>query len=186
MSNELQGKRIAFLMANSGVEQVELTSPWQAVTDAGGQPVLVAPEKTQVQAVKGDIEKGDTFPVDEAVSDVSVDDFAALVLPGGVANPDKLRLVAPAVDFVRAFAAAGKPIAAICHAPWTVIEAGLAAGKTVTSWPSLRTDLINAGAAWRDQEVVTCPLQGFTLITSRKPDDLSAFDKAVVTTFSEA
>jgi protease I len=183
MGNELNGKRIGFLMANSGVEQVELTSPWQAVTDAGAEATLVAPEKTEVQAMNGDIEKGDTFPVDRAIADVSIDDFDALVLPGGVANPDKLRLVEQAVDFVRAFAAAGKPIAAICHAPWTLIEAGLVAGKTLTSWPSVRTDIINAKGDWRDEEVVTCTMQGFLLITSRKPDDLPAFNNALLKQF---
>jgi protease I len=184
MSNELQGKRIAFLVANVGVEQVELTSPWQAVQDAGGEPVLLAPEKGEVQAMKGDINKGDVFQADRAVAEVSPDEFDAIVLPGGVANPDKLRLVTEAVDFVRAHAAAGKPIAAICHAPWTLVEAGLVNGKTLTSWPSLRTDIRNAGGEWRDEEVIVCPRQGFTLITSRKPDDLDVFDKTLVDIFS--
>jgi protease I len=186
MSDELRGKRIAFLVANTGVEQVELTSPWQAVKEAGGQPVLLAPEKAEVQAMNGDTDKADTFPADQAVAEVSADEFDAIVLPGGVANPDKLRLVTEAVDFVRAHAAAGKPIAAICHGPWTLVEAGLVNGKALTSWPSLRTDIGNAGGDWRDEEVVTCPRQGFTLITSRKPDDLDAFDKALVDAFSAA
>jgi PfpI family intracellular protease len=125
-----------------------------------------------------DTDKADTFPADQAVAEVSADEFDAIVLPGGVANPDKLRLVTEAVDFVRAHAAAGKPIAAICHSPWTLLEAGLVNGKTLTSWPSLRTDIGNAGGDWRDEEVVTCPRQGFTLITSRKPDGLDAFDKS--------
>jgi protease I len=145
MSNELAGKRIAFLVANAGVEQVELTSPWQAVKDAGGEPVLLAPEKDTVQAVNHDMEPAGTFDPDHAVGDVPATDFAALVLPGGVANPDKLRLVPEAVEFVKAVAAAGKPIAAICHGPWTLVEAGLVAGKTLTSWPSLQTDIRNAG-----------------------------------------
>ncbi len=145
MSTELSGMKIAFLVANTGVEQVELTSPWQAVKDAGGEPVLIAPEKDTVQAVNNDIELGDTFDPDLSVSDASATDFAALVLPGGVANPDKLRLVPEAVEFVKAFAAAGKPIAAICHGPWTLVEAGLVKGKTLTSWPSLQTDIGNAG-----------------------------------------
>jgi protease I len=186
MSSELQGKRIAFLVANAGVEQVELTEPWQAVEDAGGEPVLLAPERDTVQAVNGDIEKGDTFDADQAVGSASPDDFAALVLPGGVANPDKLRLVPEAVSFVQAIAGAGKPVAAICHAPWTLVEAGLVAGKTLTSWPSLKTDIRNAGGDWRDEEVITCPMQGFTLVTSRKPDDLQAFTKTLVQVFSEA
>jgi len=184
MSTELSGMKIAFLVANAGVEQVELTSPWQAVKDAGGEPVLIAPEKDTVQAVNNDVELGDTFEPDLSVSDASAADFAALVLPGGVANPDKLRLVPEAVELVKAFAAAGKPIAAICHGPWTLVEAWLVKGKTLTSWPSLRTDIGNAGGDWRDCEVFICPTQGFDLVTSRKPDDLDAFDKALVTTFA--
>jgi protease I len=184
MSTELRGKRVAFLVANVGVEQVELTSPWQAVKDAGGEPVLLAPEKEQVQAVQGDLDKGDTFAPDHAVGDVSAADFDAVVLPGGVANPDKLRLVAEAVDFVKATAAAGKPVAAICHGPWTLVEADVVRGKTLTSWPSLRTDITNAGGEWRDQQVFTCPAQGFDLVTSRKPDDLDAFNAALVKTFA--
>jgi protease I len=184
MSNELAGKRIAFLVANAGVEQAELTTPWQAVKDAGGEPVLLAPEKDPVQAVHHDLEQGDTFQPDHAVGDASAADFAALVLPGGVASPDKLRLVPEAVGFVKAFAAAGKPIAAICHGPWTLVEAGLVAGKTLTSWPSLQTDIRNAGGDWRDEEVFVCPQQGFDLVTSRKPDDLEAFDKKLVEIFA--
>jgi protease I len=186
MSDELRGKRIAFLAANVGVEQVELTSPWQAIEDAGGEPVLIAPEKGDVQAMNGDVDKGDTFQADEALRDVRAEDFHAIVLPGGVANPDKLRLVSEAVDFVRAHAAAGKPIAAICHAPWTLVEADLVTGKTLTSWPSLRTDIRNAGGEWQDEEVITCTRQGFTLITSRKPDDLDAFNKTLVAAFAQA
>jgi protease I len=180
MSDELSGKKVAFLVANAGVEQVELTSPWQAVTDAGGEPFLVAAEKDTVQAVNGDTDPGDTFTPDYAVADVSSDDFDALVLPGGVANPDKLRLVEDAVELVKGFAADGKPVAAICHGPWTLVEAGVVAGKTLTSWPSLRTDITNAGGDWRDEEVRTCTMEGFTLVTSRKPDDLEAFNDALV------
>jgi protease I len=186
MSNELAGRRIAFLVANAGVEQVELTTPWQAVQDAGGEPVLLAPEKDPVQAVHHDLEQGDTFQPDQAVGDASPSDFAALVLPGGVASPDKLRLVPEAVGFVQAFAASGKPIAAICHGPWTLVEAGLVAGKTLTSWPSLQTDIRNAGGDWRDEEVFVCSRQGFDLVTSRKPDDLEAFGKKLVETFAGA
>lgn len=140
-ANDLQGKRIAFMVANVGVEEVELTGPWEAVANAGGQPVLVAPTCDQVQAVHGDLEQGDTFDVDEVVADVSSDDFDGLVLPGGVANPDKLRLEERAVDLIRAFTTARTPIAAICHGPWTLVEAGVVRGKTLTSWPSLRTDI---------------------------------------------
>ncbi len=186
MSNELAGHRIAFLVANAGVEQVELTQPWQAIKDAGGVPVLLAPEKDTVQAVNGDLELGDTFEPDDAVGQAAEADFAALILPGGVASPDKLRLVPEAVDFVKAFAAAGKPIAAICHGPWTLVEAGLVKGKTLTSWPSLQTDIRNAGGDWRDEEVFVCPMQGFSLVTSRKPDDLEAFSRQLVQTFATA
>jgi protease I len=184
MPDELQGKRIAFLVANQGVEQVELTSPWQAVKAAGGEPVLVAPEKESVQAVNGDIEKGDTFDPELAVGDASANDFDALVLPGGVANPDKLRMDSDAVSFASGFAAAGKPIASICHGPWTLVEADVVRGKTLTSWPSLRTDIRNAGGEWRDEQAVTCPKEGFTLVTSRNPDDLDAFNAAAIAAFS--
>ena len=184
MAGELTGKRIAFLVANQGVEQVELTTPWQAVEQAGGEPVLLAPEKDTVQAVKGDINPGDEFTPSAAVADAAAEDFDALVLPGGVANPDKLRMVPEAVEFVRSMARAGKPIAAICHGPWTLVEADLVRGKTLTSWPSLQTDIRNAGGEWQDVEVSTCPEQGFTLVTSRKPDDLAAFDKALVEAFA--
>jgi protease I len=184
MSEELTGRRVAFLVANTGVEQVELTSPWRAIQEAGGEPVLVAAEKETVQAVHGDAKPGDTFDPDYAAADVSSDDFDALVLPGGVANPDRLRLVEEAVELTRAFAAEGKPIAAICHGPWTLVEAGVVSGKTLTSWPSLRTDITNAGGDWRDEEVSTCTKEGFSLVTSRKPDDLDAFNEAIVEAFS--
>jgi protease I len=184
MSNELVGKRIAFLVANAGVEHAELTSPWRAVKEAGGEPVLLAPEKDAVQTVNHDTEPAGSFDPDHAVRDVSAAHFAGLVLPGGVANPDKLRLVPEAVAFVKAFAAAGKPIAAICHGPWTLVEAGVVAGKTLTSWPSLQTDIRNAGGEWRDEQVVLSSEHGFDLVTSRKPDDLDAFDEQMVKSFA--
>jgi len=183
MTDELTGKRIAFLVANAGVEQVELTSPWEHVREAGGQPVLIAPEKSEVQAMNGDIDKGDTFEPDLAVDDASADDFAGLVLPGGVANPDKLRTNAAAVALVKSFASAGKPIAAICHGPWTLVEAGVVEGKSLTSWPSLQTDIRNAGGEWEDSEVVTSTEGGYPLVTSRKPDDLDAFNEALTAAF---
>jgi protease I len=186
MSNELAGKRIAFLVANVGVEQVELTSPWQAVAGAGGEPVLLAPEKEPVQTVNHDIESAGTFDPDHAVGDVLAEDFAALVLPGGVASPDKLRVVPEAVAFVRAIAAAGKPIAAICHGPWTLIDAGVVAGKSLTSWPSLQTDVSNAGGDWHDERVLLCSAMGFGLVTSRQPADLDAFNDELVRTFAQA
>ena len=183
MTNELSGKKIAFLVANEGIEQVELTAPWQAVKDAGGEPVLLAPEAGSAQAFNH-LEQGDAFDVDVVVGAGEVGDYAGLVLPGGVANPDNLRTHDEAVAFVKGFAAAGKPIAAICHAPWTLIEAGLTRGKTLTSWPSLRTDLQNSGATWTDEEVFRCDCEGFVLITSRNPDDLPAFNAALVAEFA--
>jgi len=184
MPAELSGKRIAFLVANSGVEQVELTKPWDAVKQAGGQPVLLAPEKDTVRAVNGDINPGGTFEPDDAVGNVSAGDFDALVLPGGVANPDKLRTEPDAVSFVKEFAASGKPIASICHGPWSLVEADVVSGKTLTSWPSLQTDIRNAGGTWVDEQVFTCEEQGFRLVTSRKPDDLDAFNQALVSAFT--
>jgi protease I len=177
MANELAGRMVAFLIANEGVEQVELTEPWKAVEAAGGTPRLVAPEAGQAQAFNH-LDRADTFPVDTTVADADPADFDALVLPGGVANPDRLRMDQKAVAFAKSFFEAGKPVAAICHAPWTLIEADCVYGRNVTSWPSLRTDLRNAGAEWRDEEVVICS-NGNVLITSRKPDDLKAFCGAI-------
>jgi protease I len=171
--------RTAFLTATEGVEQVELTSPWEALAGAGAQPVLVAPESGMVQAFQH-LDKGDTFPVDLVVDEASVDDFDLLVLPGGVANPDALRLDAEAVAFARDFFTTGKPVAAICHAPWTLIEADVVRGRTLTSWPSLRTDLRNAGATWVDEQVAVCGSGPNTLITSRNPGDLDAFNHMVL------
>lgn len=178
MSDELEGRRVAFLVANDGVEQVELTEPWQAVQRAGGTPVLIAPESGKVQG-RNHLDTADTFDVDQVIDDADAGDYDGLVLPGGVANPDDLRGRPEAVRLVRTFAEQGKPIAAICHAPWTLIDAGLASGRRVTSWPSLTTDLTNAGAEWVDEEVVVTE-DGFTLVTSRKPDDLPAFCDALV------
>jgi protease I len=177
MANELAGKKVAFLTANEGVEQVELTSPWDAVRQAGGEPQLLAPEGGQVQAFNH-LDKGDTFPVDATVADVRPDDYDALVLPGGVANPDRLRTDETAVEFVRSFVESGKPVAVICHGPWTLVEAGVVEGRTLTSWPSLQTDIRNAGGTWVDEEV---HVDG-NLITSRKPDDLDAFCATLVET----
>jgi protease I len=184
MSDELAGKRIAFLVANVGVEQVELTSPWRAVQEAGGEPVLLAPDKAPVQTVNHDSEPVGFLDPDHAVGDVWAEDFAALVLPGGVANPDRLRLIPEAVAFVQAIAAFGKPVAAICHGPWTLIDAGVVAGKSLTSWPSLQTDIRNAGGDWQDEPVLVCEAMGFDLVTSRKPADLDAFNAQLVRTFA--
>jgi protease I len=171
--------KVAFLVASEGIEQVELTEPWRAVERAGRQPVLLSVEPGEVQAFNH-LDKGDTFPVDVTVGSADLDDYAALVLPGGVANPDALRTNEDAVEFVRAFVQSGKPVAAICHAPWTLAEAGVLPGRTVTSWPSLQTDLRNAGATWVDKEVVVDTDGPGPLVTSRKPDDLEAFGSALV------
>jgi protease I len=175
-------KTIAFLVAPEGVEQVELTEPWKAVKQAGGTPRLISTEQGQIQAFNH-LDKGDTFAVDATVEDVSAADFDGLVLPGGVANPDFLRMNPQAVRFAKDFFDAGKPVAAICHAPWTLIEADVVRDRTLTSWPSLRTDLRNAGATWRDKEVVICDGGPNVLVTSRKPDDLKAFCQAAVDAF---
>jgi protease I len=174
MAHELQGKTVAFLVANEGVEQVELVEPWQTVEAAGGTPHLVAPEAGPVQAFNH-LDRGRQFDPDGTAGAADPASYDALVLPGGVANPDQLRTRPEAVDLVRAFFEAGKPVAAICHAPWTLIEADVVRGRTLTSWPSLRTDLRNAGASWVDEEVVVCTAGPNTLVTSRKPDDLKAF-----------
>jgi protease I len=172
---DINGKTIAFLVAAEGIERVELTEPWAAVVDAGGSPVLLSPEKGDVQTFDH-LDKAETLPVDKAVKDADLADYDALVLPGGVANPDALRLDGDAVGFIRDFVGTGKPVAAICHAPWTLVEAGVLQGRTLTSWPSLRTDITNAGGTWVDQQVV----KDGNLITSRNPDDIPAFTKALL------
>jgi len=180
MADELQGKKIAFLMANEGVEEVELTKPLEAVREAGAEAELLAPEAGEIQAFNH-LDKAETFDVDRTVDDADPAEFDGLVLPGGVANPDNLRTHEEAVSFVRDFFAAGKPVGVICHGPWTLIEADVVKGRKVTSWPSLETDLRNAGAEWVDEEVVT----DNGLVTSRKPDDLPAFGAKIVEEFSE-
>ncbi|WP_419667799.1 type 1 glutamine amidotransferase domain-containing protein [Streptomyces sp. 2-1] len=174
--------RIAFLMAPEGVEQIELTDPWHAVHDAGGEPVLLSTRPGRIQAYDH-LDKADVFPVQEVVGDASADSFAGLVLPGGVANPDALRMDEQAVSFVRDFFEQGRPVAAICHAPWTLIEADVVRGRTLTSWPSLRTDIRNAGGTWVDEQVVVCEAGPATLVTSRRPDDLKAFSEAFLPEF---
>jgi protease I len=182
MASELTGRRIAFLAANEGIEQVELTKPWQAVRQAGGSPELLAPEPGTAQAFHH-LDKADTFPVDRAIGDADPADYDALVLPGGVANPDQLRMVPSAVQFLRSMFEAGKPAAVICHGPWTLVEADLVRGRTLTSWPSLQTDIRNAGGIWADAEVQVCTKGPNVLVTSRKPDDLPAFCQRLVTEF---
>jgi protease I len=169
VASELNGKRVAFL-ATDGVEQIELTEPWKAVENAGGRPELVSIKPGRIQGFEH-LDKGDTFRVDVTASDAGASSYDALVLPGGVANPDFLRADEDAVRFVRSFFEQGKPVAAICHGPWTLVEADVVRGRTLTSWPSLRTDIRNAGGTWVDEEV---HVDG-GLVTSRKPDDLPAF-----------
>lgn len=181
MPNQLQGKKVAFLAAD-GVEKVELEQPRAALDEAGAQTELVSLKSGEIQARNHDLEPAGTFPVDRAVSDVSVDDFDALVLPGGTVNPDKLRLDDSAISFVRDFVESGKPVAAICHGPWSLVEAGVVSGRTVTSYPSIRTDLRNAGANVVDEEVA---VDG-NLISSRSPSDLPAFCSTIVEKFAHA
>jgi protease I len=171
----LEGKTIAFLVAPEGVEQVELTDPWAAVEKAGGTPRLLSTEAGKVQAFNHR-DRADTFEVDAVVADADPATYDALVLPGGVVSPDQLRMDSDAVDFVKGFFSDDKPVAAICHGPWALVEADVVRGRTVTSWPSLRTDLRNAGAEWVDREVV----RDGNLVTSRKPDDLPAFNEELV------
>jgi len=179
MAAELKGKRVAFL-ATDGVEQSEMTDPWKAIKGAGGTPDLISITPGKIQGVRhGD--KADTFNVDVVVNQANASDYDALVLPGGVANPDALRMDDDAVSFVRGFFEQDKPTAIICHGPWVLVEADVARGRTVTSWPSLKTDLRNAGATWVDEEVVV----DNGLVTSRKPDDLPAFCAKLVEEFAE-
>ena len=180
MPDELNGKKIAFLVANEGVEQVELTEPRKAVEDAGAETELLAPEAGKVQAFNH-LDKADTFEVDRTIADASPDDYDGLVLPGGVANPDQLRTHEEAIRFLQEFFASGKPVGVICHGPWTLVEADLVRGRKLTSWPSVRTDIRNAGGEWVDEEVVVD--QG--LVSSRKPDDLPAFNAKIVEEFAE-
>jgi protease I len=175
----LDGKKIAFL-ATHGVEQVELTDPWKAVQEAGGEAELVSLQGGQIQGMEH-LDKADNFDVDRTVADASPDDYDGLVLPGGVANPDFLRMNEDAVEFVRGFFQAGKPVAAICHGPWMLVEADVVRDRTVTSWPSLKTDIRNAGGAWVDEEV---HVDG-GLTTSRKPDDLPAFCAKMIEEIAE-
>jgi protease I len=177
--HKLTGKRIAFL-ATDGVEQVELTEPRKAVEAVGGHTDLVSITTGSIQAVHHD-KPGDRFPIDRAVFDTSAENYDGLVLPGGVMNPDTLRMNPAAVDFVRDFFKQGKPVAAICHGPWMLVEADVLGGRTVTSWPSLRTDVENAGGVWIDRDVVVD--EG--LVTSRKPADLDAFCEKAVEEFAE-
>jgi protease I len=179
-STQLDGKTVAFLTAQEGIEEVELTEPWKAVKDAGATPKLIAPESGEIQAFNH-LDKSSTYTVDQSLEDADPDDYDALVLPGGVANPDQLRTDERAIQFVQQIFAAGKPVGVICHGPWTLVEADLVRGRKLTSWPSLQTDIRNAGGEWVDEEVVVD--QG--LVSSRKPDDLPAFCAKIVEEFAE-
>jgi protease I len=170
MSEELKRKKVAFLVANEGVEQIELTEPLKAMREAGAETHLIAPDKGDIQGFNH-LSKGDVFQADRGIDEVDASDYDGLVLPGGVANPDILRTVRAAVDFTRDFFNQGKPVAAICHGPWTLVEADVVRDRTLTSWPSLQTDIRNAGGNWVDEEVHV----DNGLVTSRKPDDLDAF-----------
>jgi protease I len=180
MASELKGKRIAFLVAQEGVEQVELTKPWEAIEQAGGTPELIAPKEGEVQTMDH-LDKASKFPVDRTLSEIQPGEYDAVVLPGGVANPDELRTEERAVSFLRQFFSEGKPVGVICHGPWTLVEADVVRGRTITSWPSLKTDIRNAGGNWVDQEVVVD--EG--LVSSRWPDDLPAFCAKIVEEFAE-
>jgi protease I len=180
MAGKLQGKRIAFLVAPEGTEQVELTEPWKAVEGEGATPELVSTDDGEIQAFNH-LDKADTFKVDHTVADADPSDYDALVLPGGVANPDFLRTDEQAVAFARGFFEQAKPVGVICHGPWTLVEADVLKGRTITSWPSLQTDIRNAGGRWVDEEVVVD--EG--LVSSRNPDDLPAFCAKIVEEFCE-
>jgi protease I len=170
----LGGRKIAIL-ATDGFEQAELTEPRKALDDAGAKTVLISPKSGSIKGWKLK-DWGETLKVDQVLDDANPNDFDALVLPGGVMNPDQLRMDPAAVNFVRQFAMSGRPVAAICHGPWTLLEAGVLRDRVVTSWPSLKTDLKNAGATWIDQEVVA----DGQFIFSRKPDDIPAFNRAII------
>ena len=179
MANSLNGRKVAVL-ATDGVEQVELTEPVKALQQAGAEVELVSPKEGEIQGMNHH-DKGDRFKVDRPLAQARPDDYSGLMLPGGVVNPDALRLEPKAIAFIKHFVDSGKPIAAICHGPWTLIDAGGVKGRKVTSWPSLKADLSNAGAKWEDSEVVTD--QG--LVTSRKPDDIPAFNRKMIEEFAE-
>ena len=180
MANELQGKRIAFLMDNEGVEQVEYFEPRRAVEDAGAEVEVIAPESGEIQGFEH-LDKGETWEADKTTSEARADHYDGVVLPGGVANPDNLRADKDAVRFLREFFAAGKPVGAICHAPWMLVEADVADGREVTSNPKIQTDIRNAGGNWVDEEVVV----DSGLVTSRRPDDIPAFNAKIVEEFAE-
>lgn len=179
MADRLAGERVAFLVATEGTEQVELTEPWQRVRDEGGQPELLSLRTGEV-ALFNHLDRGDTWPVDRTVDGARPEEYAGLVLPGGVANPDQLRMDRAAVDFVREFMDSGRPVAVICHGPWTLVEADRVRGRTLTSYLSVRTDIRNAGGNWVDEPVVVCEQGPNLLVSSRNPGDLPVFKDALV------
>ncbi|HEY2799441.1 MAG TPA: type 1 glutamine amidotransferase domain-containing protein [Chthoniobacterales bacterium] len=179
MANELDGKKVAILVAD-GFEQVEMTKPREALKEAGADAKIVSTKSGKIQGMNH-ADKGDTFDVDLTLDDASPDDFDALMIPGGLMNPDELRSTPEATDFTRAFFDAGKPVAAICHGPWVLIDAGVVSGRTLTSWPAIKTDVKNAGGTWVDEEVVV----DNGLVTSRKPDDIPAFNEKMIEEFAE-
>lgn len=185
MAGELQGVRVAFIVSNEGIEQAELTKPWEAVKDAGGHPELLARESGEAQAFNH-LDRADKFAVDRTTEQASAADYDALVLPGGVPNGDQVRTDKAAVSFVKELVDAGKPIAVICHGGWVLIEADVVRGRTLTSWPSLQTDYRNAGATWVDKEVQVCTAGPSTIVSSRKPDDLPAFCQNLVEVFARS
>jgi protease I len=185
MGSVLKSASVAFLAAAEGAEQAELRQPWKAVMEQGASPVLISPAKDKIQMFEH-LDRAETQAVDVRIADARTHDYVGLVLPGGVANPDQLRTIRSAVAFVRSFFDAGKPVAAICHAPWMLVEADVIEGRTLTSWPSLRTDIQNAGATWVDEEVVVCDRGPNTLITSRKPADLPTFSNNLIKAFTTA
>lgn len=185
MGNELSDLRVAFVVGNEGVEQVELSESWNAVLGAGGRPSLVAPEPGMVQAMHH-LEKADHFTVDRITESARAEDFDGVVLPGGLASADRLRLDAPAVDFIMSMFEASKPVAAICHGPWTLIAGALVEGRTVTSSPSLETDLRNAGATWVDEAVTVCRSGINSLVTCRRSESVKAFSRTITKVFAEA
>lgn len=176
---DLSGKKVLVAVSNRGVEQDELKSPLQYLRQAGAEVTVAAPEAGEVQSLVGDWDLGEKFPVDTTLSDAAESGYDLLLLPGGTLNADNLRLDTDAQSLAKSFAAAGKPVASICHGPWLLVETGLVKGKTLTSYKSIKTDLINAGGTWKDEQVFRCPADNWVLITSRNPGDLDAFNKAV-------
>lgn len=178
--SELTDKKVLVVVSNRGVEQDELKDPVEKLVQAGVKVTIAAPETGQVQTLVGDWDLGEVFEVDEKLSEVRESEFDLLLVPGGTLNADNLRLDVEALRIVRSFAESGRPVASICHGPWLLVETGLVKNKTLTSYKSIKTDIINAGGTWKDEEVFRCPAENFALITSRNPGDLAAFNDAII------